>query len=123
MSASLTDILTAAKNAVVALNNATATYLNIRGVQVANGIAAATVAFGGVGRLGVLSVVSGTGGGMIYDSRAIGNTQLPICAIPATPGVYVIDIPFNNGLLVVPGTATVVTVSYATGGSVGQAGG
>ena len=123
MSASLTDILTAAKNAVVAINSATSTYLGVRGTRIANGVSAATVVYGGAGRLGVLSVVSGTGGGTIYDSKALGVTSLPMCAISATPGVYPIDLPFNNGLLVVPGASTVVTVSYATGGSVGQAGG
>lgn len=116
--ASLSDILTAAQNAVQAINNAARTYLGIKGSLVANGVAATTLVFRGAGRVGVLSVISGTGTGVVYDSALASNLVNPVCAIPEEPGVYVIDLPFNNGLVVAPGSL-LVTVSYSTGGAIG----
>ena len=119
MAASLSDILTAAKNAVVAINNGVASYLNVRGVQNFTGVTTATVIYGGAGRLGALSVTSGTGGGMVYDAKVVTDTTRPLCVVPSSTGVYPIDLPFNNGLLVIPGTSTSVSGSYSTGAPVG----
>lgn len=122
MSASLSDILGACKNAVVAINNGVAAYLGVRGTQVANGVTAATVVMAGPGRLGALSVIVGAAGGVVYDSKTASITTNPICAIPATAGVYAIDMPYSNGLLIVPGAGSTVTASYATGAPIGYTG-
>lgn len=68
----------------------------------------------------MLSVLTSGSGGFIYDSNNPGVTTAPLCAISGTPGVYPINLPFNNGLLVVPGSGSSVTVSYTIGGAIGS---
>ncbi len=120
MSASLTDLLTAAKNVVTAVNSLAQTYLGVEGMQAFNGLTAATVATSKAGRVKKVSVVvAGSASGLVYDSNSTSVTANPICAIPTTVGVYDIDMPFVNGLLIVPGTGQTVSGSYSTGGSVG----
>ena len=121
MSASLTDLLTAAKNVVSAINGLANTYFGLQGIQVANGITTTTLVTTRAGRLSKLSVMSSGSGsaGTAYDSNSVSNLTNPICAISSTAGVYVIDIPFVNGLVIVPGASDTITVAYTTGGSVG----
>lgn len=125
MSVSLSDILTAAKNVVTAINGLVTTYLGLQGVQVANGITTTTLVTTKAGRLSKLSVMSsGTGSaGTAYDSNSTSNLTNPICAISSTAGVYVVDIPFVNGLVIVPGASDTITVVYTTGSPVGFTGG
>ena len=117
MTASLSDLLTAAKNIVTALNNATQQGQLLAGNLLAAG-ATNSVKFqsaGGQGRVARLSVlVAGSAAGVIYDS-ASGTTGAPLCAIPMTVGVYDINLPFNFGLYVAPGTGQTATVSYSLG--------
>ena len=112
--ASLSDILTAAKNIVTALNNAAQSYLNVQGVRNSGSLTAATVVQLGVGRLCTVSVTTaGSAAGNIYDATSSSATTNPVYVIGTTLGVTVVNIPITNGLVVAPGTGQVVMVSYS----------
>lgn len=111
---SLSDILTAAKNVVTAINNVAQTYINVQGARVATGITAATVVSTGPGRVAtVSSVIGGSVEGYVYDSTSTAVTTAPLCVIHKTEGVYVINLPVVNGIVVAPGTGQTVTISYS----------
>jgi len=111
---SLTDILTATKNIVTALNNASQTYSNVNGMQTRLDITAATLVKSGEGRVAYISVtVAGTTVGHAYDSTSTGATSSTICVIPNTIGVFQVNMPFTTGLIVTPGTGQTVSVSYS----------
>ena len=112
--ASLTDMLTAVKNAVTAINGAAQTYLGVQGKINAPAIAAPAVASANGGRLVNVSVtVAGSTTGTIYDSNSTSVTTRPIYVIPNTVGVFVVNIPVSYGIAVTPGTGQTVTVSYS----------
>jgi hypothetical protein len=112
--ASLTDILTTLQNGVKSLNTAIQTALGIYGAQSAATITAATLVSTTANRLATISITTaGSANGAIYDSNALTNTTLPIFTIPQTIGVIFINLPVTNGILVVPGTGQVVTVSWS----------
>jgi hypothetical protein len=114
MSASLSDILTAAKNIVTAINALAQNYLNVQGILNASGLTADTVVKPASGRLCVVSViVAGSATGAVYDSATTGATTKPLYVIPTTVGVDVVNIPASFGLFVSPGTGQTVTVSYS----------
>jgi len=114
MSASLGDLLTAAKNIVTAINSAAQTYLNVNGSSSQTAITAATLVKSGQGRLAsVVVVTGGSAAGAIYDASVASSTANQIGVIPTVPGVYVWNISFSNGLVVTPGTSQKVTVSYS----------
>jgi len=121
---SLSDILTAAKNIVTAINGLGQTYLQVAGTKVYAQISTATVVSVGQGRLvRVVVTTSGSSIGAIYDASVSTATSPKIYTIDNTggggtgsfPGLRVIDvsIPVNNGIVVAPGTGQVVTVSYS----------
>lgn len=114
MTASLTDILTTAKNIVTAINGAAQTYLNVNGTQVKNAITTTTLINSGQGRLVTVSVVvTSTSTGTIYDSNSTGSLTNQIGTIPTVTGVYTWNIPYNNGIVVVPGSGQTITVTYS----------
>lgn len=111
---SLSDILTAAKNVVTAINNVAQTYVNVQGARVAAGITASTVVSTAPGRVATVSiVVGGSAVGYIYDANATGVTTAPLYAIPTTAGVVMLNLPVVNGIVVAPGTGQTVTISYS----------
>ena len=74
-----------------------------------------TLVKAGHGRIARVSVlVAGSGAGSVNDSATTGGaaTANEIAVIPATVGVYQIDFPYTNVLVVVPGTGQTVAVSY-----------
>ncbi|CAM2168026.1 conserved hypothetical protein [Burkholderia latens] len=79
-------------------------------------VSASTVVKTSPGTLYRVSVTTaGSAAGAAYDAAATnGNvaTNL-IAAIPNTVGVYLLEWPCANGILIVPGTGQVVSVSYA----------
>jgi hypothetical protein len=78
-------------------------------------LTAETLVAPGQGRIAVVSVVvAGSATGMAYDGSAVGAHTLPLFVIPAAVGVYVVNLPYNLGLIIVPGTSQKVTVSYST---------
>jgi hypothetical protein len=117
MSASLTDLLTAAKNIVTALNQSSQTILAINGTSSQTNITSATLVTTGQGRLVTISVIitnlTGATAGTIYDATAAASTSNPVGVIPVVSGVYVWNIPYNNGIVVAPGTNQTVTVVYS----------
>jgi hypothetical protein len=112
--ASLSDLLTTAKNIASAINNVAQTYVSVQGAQVRQNITAATVVSDAAGRLATVSVTTaGTTTGIIYDSAATGVTARPIYTIPNTVGVVFVNLPVVYGVVVAPGTGQAVTVSYS----------
>ena len=114
MTASLADILTAAKNLVVAINTQTQSNLMLAGQQVSANIATPTIVFTGAGRLVKVSIIAaGSGGSVCYDANRLTDLSAPLHTSIGSVGVYEIGIPFSNGLLVVPGSGQTVTVVYS----------
>jgi hypothetical protein len=116
--ASLADILTAIKNLVVALNNAAQSFNNVNGVSTKEAITAPTVVKTSPGRVASVSiVVAGSTTGMLYDSANLNTMRAPLWVIPEAPKTsgepYVVNLPTDSGLLVVPGTGQSVTVSWS----------
>ena len=112
--ASLSDILTAAKNLVAAVNGASQTYLGINGAQTLAKITSATVVQTGGGRVATVSiVVAGSAAGTIYDASATTDTTRPIYTIPATLGVVYLNMPVSYGIVVAPGTGQTISISYS----------
>jgi len=112
--ASLSDILTVAKNLATAVNALAQTYLNVQGAQNFAGLTAATVVKASSGRIAVISViVAGSAAGAVYDSTATGNTTKPLFVIPMTVGVYVVNLPASFGIVIAPGTGQTVSGSFS----------
>ena len=112
--ASQDDLLTAQKGFVTATNNVSQTNLQIRGISTAYGIAATTAVKTKAGRLAKVSViVAGSGTGMAYDASTTTVTSAPIYVIPMTVGVVEVDMPFQSGLVIAPGSGQTVSVSFS----------
>ena len=110
---SLSDILTATKNIVTAINGAAQTYLNVQGVRNCAEISSATLVVSGPSRVAVVSVTTAGVVGAIYDTNSASSTSNLIYVIPATVGVVNVNIPVSYGIVVAPGSGQVVTISYA----------
>jgi len=112
--ASLSDILTVAKNIAQAVNALAQAYFNVQGAQNFAGLTAPTVVKTSSGRVAVISVVvAGSAPGMIYDAATLGVTTKPLCVIPNTAGPFVANLPTSFGLLIVPGTGQTVSGSFS----------
>jgi hypothetical protein len=124
MTASLGDLLSAAKNIAQAINDAARAYVGVQGSQVSQSVSASTLIVHGAGRVANVNViVAGSSAGVIYDTIDPGNTNNPnhrLAIIPMAIGTYFINTPFNDGLLIVPGASQVVTVTYSTGSAAGN---
>jgi hypothetical protein len=111
---SISDILTAAKNIVTALNQLGTTYLSVEGSMSQSDITAATQVTSGQGRIARVSVtVAGTTVGAIYDASSSAATTGKIWNIPNTVGITEINMPVNNGIVVAPGSGQTVAISYS----------
>jgi len=111
---SLTDMLTAAKNIVTAVNAMTQSYIGVQGSQNLADISTATLIKQGPGRVASVSVTTaGSTAGAIYDASLSTSTSNLIWSIPNTVEITVVNFPLRFGLVVVPGTDQVVTVSYS----------
>lgn len=112
--ASLSDILTVAKNIVTAVNSLAQTYLNVQGAQNFAGLTAATTVKVTAGRVANISViVAGSATGMVYDSAIVGVTTKPLFVIPETVGVYVVNLPASFGITISPGAGQIVSGSFS----------
>ena len=113
---SLSDILSAAKNIAVAINNAAQIYLKVQGSSRSATLTANTLVSSGQGRLASVSViVAGSSDCTIYDSSAVGTLVNELAVVDNVIGVTVINMPYNSGLVVVPGTGMTLVVSYSEG--------
>lgn len=63
----------------------------------------------------VIVLTAGSTGGTVSDVATTGGVAAAnlIFNVPDTVGVYTLDMPFQTGLVVVPGTGQVLAVSYA----------
>lgn len=114
--AALTDILTTGQNIVTAINGLAQSYRLLQGNRSATGLTAATSVLSGQGRMVNVSViVAGSGAGAIYDATDATLTAAPVFTIPMTAGVYPINFPVSNGIVVAPGTGQTVSISYSGG--------
>jgi hypothetical protein len=77
-------------------------------------ITAATVVKVGSGRLATFTVTTAGAAGTISDTTTTGAVAAAnlIAVTPATVGVYKIDWPVLNGIVVTPGVGQIVSVSY-----------
>ena len=110
---SLTDILTAAKNIVTAINGAAQNYINVQGAQSLANITAPTLVKASAGRVVVVSVSVAGAVGAIYDANSATATTNKLYVIPAATGVVILNIPTNFGIVVAPGAGQVVAISYS----------
>lgn len=115
MPASLDDLLTAAKNIVVALNNIQQT-LEENNAQYTSDVASGTtLVIAGTGKLLSFCVtVAGSANGTINDSATTGGVAATnvLAATPNTMGVTECDLMFTSGIVIVPGTGQSVNVTY-----------
>jgi len=114
--AGLDDLLTASKNIVTALNNNAQTTLSIQGTKTGVALSSNTAVSSGSGRLvSVVVTIAGSSTGSIYDAVSVtqAGTANKIYVIPDAVGVYVLNIPIVNGIVVEPGTGQTVTVCYS----------
>ena len=114
MSASTSDVLTAIKNIVTALATEAANFLNVNGQVNAADISVPTVVSIKVGRIASVSVIiAGSSTGLVYDGATLTTTTKRMYVIPNTVGVFVVNLPVSFGILIVPGSGQIVTVSYS----------
>lgn len=116
--ASLSDLLTAVKNLVIALNGATQAFNQVNGLSTTEGITAATVVKASAGRVASVSVTTGgSTAGMIYDSANSTQQTKPLWVIPqaasSTGEPYVVNLPADVGILIIPGTGQTVALSWS----------
>jgi hypothetical protein len=115
--ASLSDLLTAVKNLVIALNGATTAFKQVNGLSTLEGITGPTVVKATSGRVASVSViVAGSAAGAIYDSASLTQTN-QLWVIPATAAStgepYVVNLPCDSGILVVPGSGQILSLSWS----------
>ncbi|HLY80304.1 MAG TPA: hypothetical protein VKQ70_13065 [Caulobacteraceae bacterium] len=114
--ASLSDLLTAVQHVASNIAEAAQTYLAVNGQQSRSGIAAAgpQLLKQGSGRVAYVNVtVAGTTVGALVDSNSAAATSPVLAVIPDTVGSYFVNLPFNLGLVVVPGTGMTLSVSFS----------
>jgi hypothetical protein len=116
--ASLDDILTVQKNAVVALNNVFQALNILNPTTTSSTVTSSSLIIAGKGRLISFSVVvSGTASGLIYNAGTPtgGAAANALVATPTTIGVYNVNMIFTDGLVVAPGTGQSINVTYSQG--------
>lgn len=115
MAASTDDILTAIKNIVIALNAQVTNETNLAGAQDFYNVTSATYVKSGAGRIvNAIALVLGSADGTVYDAASMTDTSRPIFPIShTTAGRQLINMPFQYGLLVVPGTGQTIAGSYS----------
>lgn len=115
MGASLSDIMTTAQNIVTAINSAGRAYLSVHGLQNLAEVSVATLVQKIPGRVASISVTTaGSADGALYDSVLAASPTNQIYVIPMDVGLYVVDLPVNFGIVAVPGTDQVLTISYSS---------
>lgn len=116
MTASLADILTTQKNAVIGVNNLSDTLYNLEGFRNSREVSATALLQQGdswVARISV--IVAGSSTGLIYDAPSVGlaGTGNRLYVIPNTVGIHEVKLPANQGIVVTPGTGMILCVSFS----------
>ena len=97
-----------ANGAVIANTDGTKSSLNITAATVVQTVAA------GAQRIVRFVVTTAGAAGALYDASTTGGASAAslIAVMPATVGIYDLNFPVASGVLVVPGSGQVVSVSY-----------
>jgi hypothetical protein len=114
--ASVSDVLTALQHIASNIAQAAQTYLDVNGQQARTGISSATLLKQGAGRVATVAVTAetGTAAAAVLVDSANANATAPVLAIiPAQTGIFVVNMPFSLGLVVIPGTGDTVSVSFS----------
>ena len=115
--ATLDDILTTQKNAVIALNNLTSTYSYLAGTisSVATSGTALLVTTGSGRLVSVSVIIPGTDTGRVNNSSTLAGVSSvnPLIAVPNTVGVFPVGMAFTAGLVLTPGTGQRFSVTYS----------
>ena len=114
--ASLDDILTTQKNGVIAIGEYPSALAKFAGTNSTKEIPAATtrqIKAGSGWFANVSVIVAGTTTGTVYDSSNINSlTGLRIYIVPNTVGVFQVQVPFADGLVITTGTGQIASVTY-----------
>lgn len=122
--ANIDDLVTVQKNGVVAINDLTAAlnlfrdiYTSFVGTNTYLGITGSSLIMTGAGRLVSVAITSGTNGVSIYDSETVAGAAASnaIYVNTTSAAITQINIPFFNGLVVIPGASTTVCITYSEG--------
>lgn len=116
--ASQSDLLTAQKNLVNAVNNLAVTYQQVNGIQNKANISGTdpVLVKDSSARLSSVSVIeAGSTVGYVYDAKTttITHETSKLYTIPNTVGVYFVNMPAGLGLVASPGTDQIITISYS----------
>lgn len=120
--ANLDDLVTVQKNGVIGINLLTEALSQFRtiyegfvGSSTSLGITQDALIVRGAGRLVNVVVNSGAGGGTVHDAASVTAADATniLFPIPTTTGVTAVNMPFTNGLVVLMGATTNVSISYA----------
>jgi hypothetical protein len=114
--ASIDDIFSTLKNIAVALNNANQYYKQGYSQNATNGLSTSTVVKAVAGRLYSVNVTTaGSSTGAIYDSSTVAGagTSNFIAVIPNSVGSISFNWPVANGIVFVPGSGQVASISYS----------
>ena len=120
----ITDLVTVAKNGVVAINDLTAAlnafrsvYASAVGDKTYLGIADSSLIATTAGRLVNVSVSVAAAGGTIHDAASVATADATnvIFPIPNQTGITQVNVPFFNGLVVRPAASSTVSLTYSEG--------
>lgn len=114
--ASLDDVITVQKNAVIGVNGLTQTIRRSQGSNTSLTVSSQTLVVTGTGYLVSFSVtVAGTTNGTVNNAQttALAAAGNALCAAPNTVGVYACGLVFTSGLVITPGTGQSLNVTYS----------
>lgn len=120
--ANLDDLVTVQKNGVIGINLLTEALAQFRTIYAGFvgsnsflGITSDTLIMRGPGRLVNVVVNIGSGAGTVHDAASVSaaTTDNILFPIPTSTGITTVNMPFTNGLVVLVGTSTNVSVSYS----------
>ena len=107
------DILTVLRNVAQAINQAQQAYQQVQGISNSGSLSATTLVKNGPGRACTVIVTTAGAAGKIYDSANTSATSNPIFDVPATTGIYVLNMAVRYGIVYAPGSAQVAVVGYS----------
>ena len=113
--ASIDDIMSVQKNGVVAITSYVNSINFHAGKTQSLEISLSTALKSSSGWVANISVVvAGSAVGYIYDTNSSTNlTGNRIYTIPNTVGMFVVNLPTNSGIVVIPGTGQIVALGYS----------
>lgn len=120
----ITDLVTVAKNGVVAINDLTASlnafraiYTSAVGTKTYLGISDSSLISTTAGRLVNVSVSAAATGGTVHDAASVATADATniIFPIPDQVGITQVNVPFFSGLVVKPAASSTVSLTYSEG--------